>query len=162
MWVSLKLLGDGSFVSTGRQTKQILLDLSSNSGFLETEFRLARAEQEHEVKNTSRMTDHSPLLSEQVSSACPGPRAVIDYSKADAWAVGALAYEIFGFSNPFYGQDGAHLESRNYREAQLPALPESVPLDVRQLVRSLLQREASKVRLSPGFVQMEPSVHVPE
>lgn len=86
-----------------------------------------------------------------MSTACPGPRAVIDYSKADAWAVGALAYEIFGLPNPFYGQGGAHLESRSYQEAQLPALPESVPLDVRQLVRSLLQRDASKVRLSPCF-----------
>lgn len=76
---------------------------------------------------------------------------MIDYSKADAWAVGTIAYEIFGLANPFYGQGGAHLESRSYREAQLPALPESVPPDVRQLVRSLLQREASKVRLLPGF-----------
>lgn len=91
------------------------------------------------------------LLSEQVSTACPGPRAVIDYGKADAWAVGALAYEIFGLSNPFYGQGRAHLESRSYQEAQLPALPKSVPLEARQLVRSLLQREASKVRLSPGL-----------
>nr|XP_035971495.1 serine/threonine-protein kinase PINK1, mitochondrial [Halichoerus grypus] len=84
------------------------------------------------------------LMAPEVSTACPGPKAVIDYSKADAWAVGALAYEIFGLSNPFYGQGGAHLESRSYQEAQLPALPESVPLDARQLVRSLLQREASK------------------
>lgn len=84
------------------------------------------------------------LMAPEVSTACPGPRAVIDYSKADAWAVGALAYEIFGLPNPFYGQGGAHLESRSYQEAQLPALPESVPLDVRQLVKSLLQREASK------------------
>lgn len=73
---------------------------------------------------------------------------MIDYSKADAWAVGTLAYEIFGLPNPFYGQGRAHLESRSYQEAQLPAMPESVPLDARQLVRSLLQREASKVRLS--------------
>lgn len=84
------------------------------------------------------------LMAPEVSTACPGPRAVIDYSKADAWAIGALAYEIFGLSNPFYGQGGAHLESRSYQEAQLPALPKSVPRDVRQLVRSLLQREASK------------------
>ncbi|KAF6345343.1 PTEN induced kinase 1 [Rhinolophus ferrumequinum] len=84
------------------------------------------------------------LMAPEVSTACPGPRAVIDYSKADAWAVGALAYEIFGLPNPFYGQGGAHLESRSYQEAQLPALPELVPLDVRQLVKSLLQREASK------------------
>ncbi|XP_013375114.1 PREDICTED: serine/threonine-protein kinase PINK1, mitochondrial [Chinchilla lanigera] len=84
------------------------------------------------------------LMAPEVATACPGPRAVIDYSKADAWAVGTIAYEIFGLTNPFYGQGGAHLESRSYQEAQLPALPESVPLDVRQLVRSLLQREASK------------------
>ncbi|XP_059997190.1 serine/threonine-protein kinase PINK1, mitochondrial isoform X3 [Lagenorhynchus albirostris] len=84
------------------------------------------------------------LMAPEVSTACPGPRAVIDYSKADAWAVGALAYEIFGLPNPFYGQGRAHLESRSYQEAQLPALPESVPPEVRQLVRSLLQRDASK------------------
>lgn len=101
------------------------------------------------------------LLSKQVSTACPGPQAVIDYSKADAWAVGALAYEIFGLSNPFYGQGRAHLESRSYQEAQLPALPESVPLEARQLVRSLLQREASKVRSSPGFAGIV-EVYVPE
>lgn len=84
------------------------------------------------------------LMAPEVSTARPGPRTVIDYSKADAWAVGAIAYEIFGLANPFYGQGSAHLESRSYQEAQLPALPESVPPDARQLVRSLLQREASK------------------
>nr|XP_003413473.1 serine/threonine-protein kinase PINK1, mitochondrial [Loxodonta africana] len=84
------------------------------------------------------------LMAPEVSTACPGPWTVIDYSKADAWAVGAIAYEIFGLSNPFYSQGRAHLESRSYQEAQLPALPESVPLDARHLVRSLLQREASK------------------
>lgn len=84
------------------------------------------------------------LMAPEVSTACPGPRVVIDYSKADVWAVGALAYEIFGLSNPFYGQGKAHLESRNYQVAQLPSLPESVPVDVRHLVVSLLQREVSK------------------
>ena len=104
------------------------------------------------------------LLSEQVSTACPGPRAVIDYSKADAWAVGALAYEIFGLPNPFYGQGRAHLESRSYQEAQLPALPEWVPRDVRCLVRSLLQREVCKVRWFrfTGVVWMGTSGRVPE
>ncbi|XP_020024231.1 serine/threonine-protein kinase PINK1, mitochondrial [Castor canadensis] len=84
------------------------------------------------------------LMAPEVSTARPGPRAVIDYSKADAWAVGAIAYEILGLANPFYGQGRAHLESRSYQEAQLPAVPESVPLDMRQLVRALLQRDASK------------------
>ncbi|KAM5247019.1 serine/threonine-protein kinase PINK1, mitochondrial [Ctenodactylus gundi] len=87
---------------------------------------------------------NSSLMAPEVSAAWPGPRVVIDYSKADAWAVGAIAYEIFGLANPFYLQGKALLESRSYQEAQLPALPESVPLDARQLVRSLLQREASK------------------
>ncbi|XP_007934056.1 serine/threonine-protein kinase PINK1, mitochondrial [Orycteropus afer afer] len=84
------------------------------------------------------------LMAPEVSTAYPGPKAVIDYSKADAWAVGTIAYEIFGLSNPFYGQGQAHLESRSYQEAQLPTLPESVPLDTRCLVRSLLQRDATK------------------
>uniref|UniRef100_A0A8C8TGM9 Serine/threonine-protein kinase PINK1, mitochondrial n=1 Tax=Peromyscus maniculatus bairdii TaxID=230844 RepID=A0A8C8TGM9_PERMB len=84
------------------------------------------------------------LMAPEVSTALPGPRAVIDFSKADTWAVGAIAYEIFGLANPFYGQGRAHLESRSYQEAQLPEMPKSVPPDARQLVRSLLQRETSK------------------
>lgn len=116
------------------------------------------------LRSASSMTAQT-LLSKQVSTACPGPKAVIDYSKADAWAVGALAYEIFGLPNPFYGQGKAPFESRSYQEAQLPALPMSVPLDMRQLVRSLLQRDVSKVRLTPGsagFAGMETSVHISE
>lgn len=81
-----------------------------------------------------------------MSTAHSGPSAVIDYSKADTWAVGAIAYEIFGLANPFYGR----LESRSYQEAQLPEMPRSVPPEARQLVRSLLRRETSKVRLSPS------------
>ncbi|XP_058532239.1 serine/threonine-protein kinase PINK1, mitochondrial [Ochotona princeps] len=84
------------------------------------------------------------LMAPEVSTAHPGPRTVIDYSKADAWAVGAIAYEIFGLANPFYGQGRARLESRSYLETQLPALPRSVPPDARQLLRSLLQREPCK------------------
>ncbi|XP_006862414.1 PREDICTED: serine/threonine-protein kinase PINK1, mitochondrial [Chrysochloris asiatica] len=84
------------------------------------------------------------LMAPEVSTAQPGPRAVINYSKADAWAVGAIAYELCGLANPFYGQGPAHLESRTYQEAQLPPLPGSVPLETRCLVSSLLQREASK------------------
>lgn len=96
-----------------------------------------------------------------MSTAHSGPGAVIDYSKADTWAVGAIAYEIFGLANPFYGQGSAHLESRSYQEAQLPEMPKSVPPEARQLVRSLLQREASKVRLFPSFgLWVRASAHV--
>ena len=55
----------------------------------------------------------------QILSAQPGPYSVLDYSKADLWATGALAYEIFGGDNPFYSQ----LNSASYREQDLPPLP---------------------------------------
>lgn len=79
-------------------------------------------------------------------TASPGPGTVINYSKADAWAVGAIAYEILGLANPFYGHGDLTLESRSYREDQLPSLPHHVPLEVKQVVKMLLQRDPNKVR----------------
>lgn len=81
-------------------------------------------------------------------TASPGPGTVINYSKADAWAVGAIAYEILGLANPFYGHGDATLESRSYREEQLPSLPDHVPLEVKQVIKMLLQRDPDKVRNS--------------
>lgn len=68
---------------------------------------------------------------------------MIDYSKADAWAVGAISYEIFKEHNPFYRAVG--LESRSYQEKQLPPLPSSVPADVQLVIQLLLRRNPSKV-----------------
>lgn len=80
-----------------------------------------------------------------MATAVPGRDVVLDYSKADAWAVGAIAYEIFGEANPFYGVRG--LESRRYQEEQLPRLPAAAaPADVRLVVRLLLRRSPDKVR----------------
>ncbi|KFW02654.1 hypothetical protein N326_13166, partial [Eurypyga helias] len=87
------------------------------------------------------------LMAPEVITASPGPGTVINYSKADAWAVGAIAYEIFGLANPFYGHGESTLESRTYREDQLPSLPAHVPLEVKEVVKRLLQRDPSK-RLS--------------
>ena len=44
---------------------------------------------------------------------------MLDYTKADLWATGALAYEIFGGDNPFY----SNFNSASYREEDLPPLP---------------------------------------
>lgn len=85
------------------------------------------------------------LMAPEVATAVSGPGVEIDYSKADAWAVGAIAYEIFGQPNPFYSPAG--LESRNYQEKQLPQLPASSPEHVRLVVRLLLRRNPNK-RLS--------------
>ncbi|KFP23681.1 hypothetical protein N325_03996, partial [Colius striatus] len=88
---------------------------------------------------------NSALMAPEVSTASAGPNTVINYSKADAWAVGTMAYEIFGLANPFYGQGS--LESRSYSEAQLPSLPQHVPVEVKQVVKMLLVRDPKK-RLS--------------
>ncbi|XP_074831907.1 serine/threonine-protein kinase PINK1, mitochondrial [Carettochelys insculpta] len=87
---------------------------------------------------------NSCLMAPEVITAIPGPGVLIDYSKTDAWAVGAIAYEILGLCNPFYGQGGSSLESRSYQEDQLPALPDTVPFDVKQVVKMLLQRDPKK------------------
>ncbi|XP_039223256.1 serine/threonine-protein kinase PINK1, mitochondrial isoform X2 [Crotalus tigris] len=84
------------------------------------------------------------LMAPEVATAVPGPGAVIDYSKADVWAVGALAYEILGPGNPFYGQGGAALESHSYREEELPPLPAPAALEVKELVARLLRRNPAK------------------
>uniref|UniRef100_A0A3Q1JJM6 Serine/threonine-protein kinase PINK1, mitochondrial n=1 Tax=Anabas testudineus TaxID=64144 RepID=A0A3Q1JJM6_ANATE len=82
------------------------------------------------------------LMAPEVITAVPGCGVVIDYSKADAWAVGAIAYEIFGEHNPFYRPVG--LESRRYQEKQLPPLPSSVPADVQLVIRLLLRRNPNQ------------------
>lgn len=78
-----------------------------------------------------------------MATAVPGPGVMIDYSKADAWAVGAIAYELFGQPNPFYSSQG--LEGRTYQEKQLPPLPAAVPEDVQLVVKLLLCRNTCKV-----------------
>lgn len=85
---------------------------------------------------------NASLMAPEVTTAVPGRGVVIDYSKADAWAVGAISYEIFGQQNPFYRAAG--LESRNYQEKQLPPLPSGVPDDVQLVIRLLLRRNPNK------------------
>uniref|UniRef100_UPI0037E8E37F serine/threonine-protein kinase PINK1, mitochondrial n=1 Tax=Semicossyphus pulcher TaxID=241346 RepID=UPI0037E8E37F len=85
---------------------------------------------------------NASLMAPEVATAVPGCGVVIDYSKADAWAVGTISYEIFGQPNPFYR--GVGLESRSYQEKQLPPLPATVPADVQLVIRLLLRRNPSK------------------
>ncbi|KAM6435502.1 serine/threonine-protein kinase PINK1, mitochondrial [Liasis olivaceus] len=84
------------------------------------------------------------LMAPEVATAVPGPGVVIDYTKADVWTVGALAYEILGARNPFYGQGGAALDSRSYQEEELPPLPSPVAPEVKILVAMLLRRSPAK------------------
>jgi PTEN induced putative kinase 1 len=43
------------------------------------------------------------LMAPEVKNAEPGMFSSIDYSKSDVWSAGAIAYELFGAPNPFYG-----------------------------------------------------------
>ncbi|XP_062821975.1 serine/threonine-protein kinase PINK1, mitochondrial [Anolis carolinensis] len=88
---------------------------------------------------------NSCLMAPEVATASPGPGVVIDYAKADSWAVGAIAYQIYGAGNPFYGRDGGPaLESRSYRDEELPPFPEEAPHEVKKLVAGLLRRDPHK------------------
>ncbi|CAL1606400.1 unnamed protein product [Knipowitschia caucasica] len=94
-------------------------------------------------------------MAPEVASAVPGPGVVIDYSKADAWAVGAMAYEICGQPNPFYREVG--LESRKYHESDLPALPSTAPGEIQLVTRLLLRRNPQKrpsARVAANMLQL--------
>lgn len=88
------------------------------------------------------------LRAPEIACARPGPSGVLDYRKADLWAVGALAYEIFGMNNPFYRlADGKRLRSTTYREVELPQIG-GIPKILQKLIRNMLSRDPNQ-RLSP-------------
>ncbi len=86
---------------------------------------------------------NAALMAPEVANAVPGMFSRINYSKADLWAVGTLAFEIFGQDNPFYHG----LDSRDYILDDLPMLSEQAPLILHHLVRAMLEIKPSK-RLS--------------
>lgn len=103
---------------------------------------------------------NAALMAPEIIAQQPGTFSVLDYTKADLWACGALAYEVFGRANPFYatanaaagagtggGGDGG-LRNSDYADADLPALPSEVPVIVRLLVENILQRNPRR-RLRP-------------
>uniref|UniRef100_A0A1B0CFF4 non-specific serine/threonine protein kinase n=1 Tax=Lutzomyia longipalpis TaxID=7200 RepID=A0A1B0CFF4_LUTLO len=88
---------------------------------------------------------NTALMAPEIITQNPGTFATLDYTKADLWTSGAIAYEIFGAENPFYSSSG--VKSYSYRDADLPSLNDDVPLIVRKLIGNLLQRNPKK-RLS--------------
>lgn len=88
------------------------------------------------------------LMAPEVVTAVPGPFTNINYTKADLWTAGTIAYEIFGEKNPFYSgkNETLALKNHNYSEEYSPPLPESVPTVVSALVKYMLSRSLYKVR----------------
>ncbi|CAH1105419.1 unnamed protein product [Psylliodes chrysocephalus] len=92
---------------------------------------------------------NAALMAPEIICQVPGTFSVLNYTKSDLWAAGAIGYEVFGCKNPFYKSDGREsLKNVDYIEDNLPSLPNDVPLIMKMLIKNLLQRKPSK-RLHP-------------
>lgn len=91
---------------------------------------------------------NAALMAPEIITKRPGRSAVLDYTKADLWAAGTIAYEIFGKRNPFVGTKRLPSQLRNYdyQEDELPELGENCPVLVQRLIENLLKRNPRRVR----------------
>eukprot|EP00112_Aurelia_sp_Birch-Aquarium-sp1_P023803 Seg724.9 transcript_id=Seg724.9/GoldUCD/mRNA.D3Y31 product="Serine/threonine-protein kinase PINK1 mitochondrial" protein_id=Seg724.9/GoldUCD/D3Y31 len=80
---------------------------------------------------------NSALMAPEIAAAKPYQGNALDYTKADLWACGTLAFEIFGQQNPF---THGTADSRFYTEEEIPCLQSSNPLLAR-LIQLLLKRD---------------------
>lgn len=90
---------------------------------------------------------NAALMAPEVKTAVPGLLRSVNFSQSDLWAIGALAYEIYGIENPFLstrqnpiGNKRKCLDSATYKESQLPRLPKGVPASLKHLIHDLLRR----------------------
>ncbi|XP_023167782.2 probable serine/threonine-protein kinase DDB_G0267686 [Drosophila hydei] len=112
------------------------------------------------VANDIDKGGNAALMAPEIFNTQPGPFTVLNYSKADLWACGALAYEIFGQPNPFYstsagiaraqGELTYSLRNSDYRHEQLPPLCDACPPLMQQLIYNILNPNPSK-RVSPDI-----------
>lgn len=141
------------------KSDNILLDLSEETdncpSLVITDFGCCLADKScslHMPYNTDNIDKggNIALMAPEVISAKPGPFTSINYTKADLWTAGTIAYEIFGERNPFLGSPDRKpvLNNYNYEECNLPSLPDNMPNIVIALIRNMLTRNFSK-RHSP-------------
>lgn len=88
------------------------------------------------------------LMAPEIVLKQPSLFAILDYTKSDLWAAGTIAYEIFGYPNPFYNDSSRNAEAlRNldYDDASLPQLDnDEIPYIVKKLIENMLQRSPRK------------------
>ncbi|XP_058790551.1 serine/threonine-protein kinase Pink1, mitochondrial [Phymastichus coffea] len=136
----------------------ILLDISEETDncptLVITDFGCCLADNNHGLylPYTSHDTDKGgnvALMAPEIVTADPGPFTSLNYTKSDLWTVGTIAYEIFGLTNPFYGtaKEKALLKNYDYKEDELPPLPDAIPTVISALVQNILSRSTYK-RLS--------------
>lgn len=138
------------------KSDNILLDLSEGDDtcplLAVTDFGCCLADRVHGLSLPYHSPDtekggNAALMAPEVMCSEPGPFTRINYSKSDAWAAGAIAYELFGMENPFYSSSSdtrPPLNNVSYTEEDLPPLPERVPVTVANLIHNLLVRNPSK------------------
>lgn len=95
---------------------------------------------------------NTALMAPEIINQQPGTFSILNYTKSDLWAAGAIAYEIFGCSNPFYGTKDGILRSGGYKEEELPDLPDEVPFLIRMLIGNCLKRNLNKVNVSISMI----------
>lgn len=91
---------------------------------------------------------NAALMAPEIITKQPGPFAVLDYTKADLWAAGTIAYEIFGERNPFAAPgkgEQSQLRNYDYLDSELPGLGENCPMLVQRLIENMLKRNPKKV-----------------
>lgn len=102
---------------------------------------------------------NTALMAPEIITKMPGTFSILDYSKSDLWACGAIAYEIFGEPNPFCSSENSNntsmksngarvLKSFSYKDDDLPQMHTLIPPIVRKLIENILKRNPNN-RLSP-------------
>ncbi|KYQ56678.1 Serine/threonine-protein kinase PINK1, mitochondrial [Trachymyrmex zeteki] len=137
------------------KSDNILLDLSEETdnspSLVVTDFGCCLADKTHGLYLPYNSHDinkggNIALMAPEVITAEPGPFTNINYTKADLWTVGTIAYEIFGMQNPFHGKkdEKAVLNNYHYTENELPALPDSLPHIINIVIKNALSRNLYK------------------
>lgn len=124
------------------KTDNILIELNEDAApvLVLSDFGCCIADRQHglQIPFSSCEIDkggNTALMAPEIILKQPGVLARLDYTKADLWACGAIAYEIFGQQNPFYvAENGVVRRSHSYEEDELPEMKENVPIVVRKLV----------------------------
>ncbi|XP_076233433.1 PTEN-induced putative kinase 1 [Calliopsis andreniformis] len=133
------------------KSDNILLDLSEKTdncpSLVITDFGCCLADKSHGLYLPYNTHDidkggNVALMAPEVITAEPGPFTSINYTKADLWTVGTIAFEIFGMKNPFHcdNKEITPLKNYNYKEVDLPLLPRDVPTVISALIKNMLSR----------------------
>lgn len=131
------------------KTDNILIDFHENDSCPElvlTDFGCALANKTYGLRVPYPTADtdrggNAALMAPEIINKEPGRFAILDYTKADLWASGAIAYEIFGLTNPFYANETetvSSLKNYDYNVEELPELGGKCPPLVNELILNIL------------------------